>query len=331
MNYKNRGLNTAVNKVVVTEPIDRSGIELLKKEAEVLYLPDMPGRKLTDVIRDAQAIVVRVAKIDRAVIEAGEQLLVIAKHGVGYDNIDVGTATKRKIVVVNTPAANAESVIEHNIGFMLSLSKKITAVDHALRTSNFKNRELFTGVEMDGKTLGVIGLGRIGMGVADKCKAAFNMDVLVYDPYASKDRVAQSGFKKIEKLDDLLGAADYVVICVPLTDETANLIRGQELNLMKPTAFLVNSSRGGIVDEAALYEYLSKGKLAGAAIDTFKEEPPTLKNPLLSLDNFIATPHTAGVTNESMKRIAIALADDVLLVLRGERPHFPVNAQVYIR
>jgi D-3-phosphoglycerate dehydrogenase len=321
----------AGKKVVVTEPIDPSGITILKKEAEVVYLPEMPGRKLTDELTDAQALVVRVVKIDRAVIEEGEKLLVIAKHGVGYDNIDVDTATKRKIVVVNTPAANAESVIEHNIGFMISLSKKINAVDRALRTGNFKNRELFTGVEMDGKKLGIIGLGRIGYGIAEKCKLAFNMDILVYDPYASKEKVTQAGFRKIEKLDDLLGEADYVVICVPLTDETANLIRGRELNLMKPTAYLVNSSRGGIIDEAALYQFLSRGRLAGAAIDTFKEEPPTPKNPLLSLENFIATPHTAGVTDESMKRIAATLADDVLRVLRGERPQFPVNPQVYNR
>lgn len=321
----------AANKIVVTEPIDKSGIELMKKEADVIYLPEMPGQKLMDVIGDAQALVVRVVKIDKAVIEAGEQLLVIAKHGVGYDNIDVETATKRKIVVVSTPAANAESVIEHNIGFMISLSKKINAVDRALRTGNFKNRELFTGVEMDGKTLGIIGLGRIGQGIAEKCKLAFNMDVLVYDPYATKDRIERGGFKKIEKLDGLLGAADYVVICVPLTDETTNLIRGRELNLMKPTSYLINSSRGGIIDEAALYQFLSRGRIAGAAIDTFKEEPPTPKNPLLSLDNFIATPHTAGVTDESMKRIAATLADDVLRVLRGQRPQFPVNAQVYTR
>jgi D-3-phosphoglycerate dehydrogenase len=321
----------AGKKVVVTEPIDPSGIELLKKETEVIYLPEMPGRTLTDVITDAQALVVRVVKIDRAMIEDGEKLLVIAKHGVGYDNIDLETATKRKIVVVNTPAANAESVIEHNIGFMLSLSKKINAVDRALRTGNFKNRELFTGVEMDGKKLGIIGLGRIGSGIAVKSKAAFNMDVFIYDPYATKERVAQAGFRKIEKLDDLLREADYVVICVPLTDETANLIGAKQLSIMKPTAYLVNSSRGGIIDEAALYEFLAKGRLAGAAIDTFKDEPPTPKNPLLSLDNFIATPHTAGVTDESMKRIAVALADDVLRVLRGERPQFPVNPQVYNR
>lgn len=319
----------AGKKVVVTEPIDQSGIELLKKEAVVAYLPEMPGHKLIDEIVDAQALVVRVMKIDRPVIEAGKKLLVIAKNGVGYDNIDVETATKQKIVVVYTPAANAESVIEHDIGFMLSLSKKINAVDRALRTGTFKNRELFTGVEMDGKTLGIIGLGRIGYGVAEKCKLAFNMDVLIYDPYASKEKVAQAGFRKIEKLDDLLGVSDYIVICVPLTKETANLIGARELGLMKPTSYLVNSSRGGIIDEAALFDFLSKGRLAGAAIDTFKEEPPTPKNPLLSLENFIATPHTAGVTNESMKRIAETMIDDVLKVLHGERPKFPVNPEVY--
>jgi D-3-phosphoglycerate dehydrogenase len=321
----------AGKKVVVTEPIDPSGIELLKKEADVVYLPELPGHKLTQEIIDAQALVVRVVKIDRSLIEEGDKLLVIAKHGVGYDNIDVDTATKRKIVVVNTPAANAESVIEHNIGFMIALSKKICSVDRALRTGTFKNRELFTGVEMDGKKLGIIGLGRIGSGIAEKCKLAFNMDVIVYDPYASKEKVAQAGFRQMDKLDDLLSEVDYVVICVPFTGETANLIGAKQLDMMRKTSFLINSSRGGIVDEAALYDYLVRGKIAGAAMDVFKEEPPSSKQPLLSLDNFIATPHTAGVTEESMKRIAATLADDVLRVLRGERPQFPVNPQVYTR
>jgi D-3-phosphoglycerate dehydrogenase len=321
----------AGKKVVVTEPIDPSGIELLKKETDVVYLPELPGRKLADEIAQAQALVVRVMKIDRSLIEEGEKLLVIAKHGVGYDNIDVDTATKRKIVVVNTPAANAESVIEHNIGFMIALSKKICSVDRALRTGTFKNRELFTGVEMDGKKLGIIGLGRIGSGIAEKCKCAFNMDVVVYDPYATKEKVRQAGFNKADKLDDLLSEVDYVVICVPFTGETANLIGAKQLDMMRKTSFLINSSRGGIVDEAALYDYLVRGKIAGAAMDVFKEEPPSARNPLLSLDNFIATPHTAGVTEESMKRIAATLADDVLRVLRGERPQFPVNPQVYAR
>ncbi len=318
-------------KVVVTEPIDGLGIELLKKEAEVAYLPELPGRDLADEISDAQALVVRVAKIDRGVIEEGAKLLVIAKHGVGYDNIDVETATRRKIVVVNTPAGNIESVIEHNIGFMISLSKKINAVDRALRTGTFKNREIFTGVEMDGKRLGIIGLGKIGYGVAEKCRLAFNMDVTVYDPYASRQRVENTGFHKAEKLEELLAGVDYIVVSVPYTPETANLIGPDQLALMKKSAYLINSSRGGIVDEGALFSSLSKGQIAGAAMDVFKEEPPTPKNPLLSLDNFIATPHTAGVTDESMKRIAATLADDVLKVLRGERPQYPVNPSVYAR
>lgn len=321
----------AGKKVVVTEPIDPLGIELLKKETDVVYLPELPGRKLADEIAQAQALVVRVVKIDRSLIEEGDKLLVIAKHGVGYDNIDVDAATKRKIVVVSTPAANAESVIEHNIGFMIALSKKICSVDRALRAGTFKNRELYTGVEMDGKKLGIIGLGRTGYGIAEKCKLAFNMKVIVYDPYASKEMVEIAGFTRAYKLDDLLKESDYVVICIPYTDETANLIGAKQLGLMKPNAYLVNSSRGGIVDETDLYDFLAKGRIAGAAMDVFKEEPPSAKHPLLSLDNFIATPHMAGVTEESMKRIAATLADDVLRVLRGERPQFPVNPQVYTR
>jgi len=179
-------------------------------------------------------------------------------------------------------------------------------------------------VELKDKTLGLIGVGHIGSTLAHQCRAAFNMDVIVYDPYVSKEKAAQLGVTKIEKLDDMLPDADYVVICVPLTEETANIIGARELNLMKPDAFLINSSRGGIVDEQALYDSLVKGTIAGAALDVFLKEPP----PTFRLDNFIGTPHIAGNTTEAMQRMATTCAEEVLRVFRGERPKFPINPEV---
>lgn len=315
-------------KVVVTELIDEHGLDILKSGAEVIYLPELPGRTLADEISEAHAVVVRVAEIGRDLLEQANKLLIIAKHGVGYDNIDVEIATRKRIVVINTPEANTESVAEHNLGLMLSLAKKVGTSDRALREDRLERREDYIGTELKDKKLGLIGMGRIGSELAHKCRIAFNMDIIGYDPYVSREKAEQMGGTKVEKIDDVLQESDYVVICVPLTKETVNLIGSRELGLLKASAFLINSSRGGIVDEAALYDYLVKGKIAGAAMDVFGQEPPSADHPLLRLDNFIATPHIAGMTVEAMRRMAITLAEEILRVFRGEKPKYPVNPQV---
>jgi len=316
-------------KVVITEPIDNSGIEILKREAEVIYLPQLPERTLLDSIREAHALVVRLVKVSQDLIEQTKNLLVIAKHGVGYDNIDVEAATQKRILVVSTPEANMESVAEHNLGLMLSLSKKICTSDRVLRENRFERQEDYIGVELKDKKLGIIGLGKVGSETAFKCKAAFNMDIIVYDPYVPKQKTDSMGYTKTEELGDLLRESDYVVISVPLTKATQDLIAAKELGLMKENAFLINSSRGRIINEAALYDHLVKGKIAGAALDVFTHEPLSPDHPLLSLDNFIATPHTAGVTAEAMRRMATTLAEDILRVFQRQRPRYPVNPQVY--
>jgi D-3-phosphoglycerate dehydrogenase len=315
-------------KAVVTEPIAEDGLKMLREEAELIYLPDMPGKTLADVIGEASAIGVRVTRIDRALLEKAVNLIIIAKHGVGYDNIDVEAATQRKIVVVNTPVANAESVAEHDLGLMLSLAKKISASDRSLREGRLQRREDYIGTELKDRTLGLVGMGRIGATLARQCQAAFNMRPIGCDPYVPSERAEQLGIAKREKLDEVMREADFVAVCVPLNKETANLIGTKELGLMKPTAFLVNSSRGGIVDEGALYDILINRKIAGAALDVFVHEPPPSDHPLLSLDNFIATPHNAGMTAEAMKRMAITVAEEILRVFRGERPKYPLNPQV---
>lgn len=320
----------ARKKVVVADTIDSGGLEMLNREAEVVYLPELPGRTLLDEMKDAYALIVRgKTKVDRSMLEQAGKLLVIAKHGVGYDNIDVEAATQRHMVVVNTPEANTESVAEHNLGLMLSLTKKICSSDRALRLATFKRREDFTGIELKDKKLGIIGMGRIGSELARKCVVAFNMRVTGFDPYVSKEKMEQLGYRKVAKLEDLLRESDYVVLCVPLTKETRNLISSKELGLMKASAFLINSSRGGIVDEGALHDCLVKKRIAGAALDVFSQEPPSSNHPLLSLDNFIATPHIAGVTTEALRRMATTAAEEVLRVLRGDKPRYAINPQVF--
>jgi len=299
----------ARGKVVVIDPIYEDGLEILKRGAEVIYLPELPKRTLADVIKEAHGLAVRVSKINADLLAQADNLKVIAKHGVGYDNIDVEAATRKRIVVVNTPEANAESVAEHNLGLMLSLAKNITTVDRVLRQNRLRRREDYIGVELKDKKLGVIGLGKIGSELARKCKIALDMKVIAYDPYVPREKAEQQGYTKAEKIDEVLREADYVVICVPLTKETSNLIRARELGLMKANAFLINSSRGGIVDESALYDHLVKKRIAGAALDVFSQEPPPADHPLLSLDNFIATPHIGGMTEEAMRRMAITVAE----------------------
>jgi D-3-phosphoglycerate dehydrogenase len=315
--------------LVITEPIDDCGIEMLRREAEVIYLPQIPERSVFDEIGDAHALAVRVAEVSRELIAQGKNLLIIAKHGVGYDNIDVEAATEKRIPVINTPEANAESVAEHILGLMLSLSKRICISDKALRQGKVKRREDYTGVELKDKKLGLIGLGRIGSETARKCSVGFTMDVIVHDPYVPGEKVEKMGYTKVENLDDVLRTADYVVICVPLTEETTNLIGTRELALMKSDACLINTSRGRIVDEPALYDHLVKHKIAGAALDVFSKEPPPPDHSLLSLENFIATPHIAGMTAEAMRRMATTVAEEITRVFRGERPKYLVNPQVY--
>ena len=315
-------------KVIVPDTINPAGPEILRQAAEVIYSAEQPGKPLREFTTEAHAIVVRLGEIDRELLEHAKNLMIIAKHGVGYDNIDIEAATEKKVVVINTPLDNAESVAEHNLGLMLSINKKIALADRSIRLGKPKSREELVGVELKDKTLGLIGVGRVGSTLAAQCRAAFGMDVMAYDPYVSEERAEQLGVTKVERLDKVVQGANYVVICVPLTEETANLIGARELKLMKPDAFLINSSRGGIVDEDALYDSLVEGEIAGATLAVFLKEPPSPDHPLFSLENFIGTPHIAGGTHEAMRRMATTCAEEILRVFRGERPKFPVNPQV---
>ena len=316
-------------RVIVTEYIDPAGLEILARYFDLVYLPESKKVKLEDVIGEASGIGVRLMHITAKLMAAAPRLKVVAKHGVGYDNIDVPAATSRRIVVVTTPKANAVSVAEHILSLMLCLANRICAANADLRAGRFKRREDYVGVELKGKTLGVVGLGRIGSETARKCKSGFGMNVVAYDPLLSAETFALTGYKRADTLGPLLEESDFVVLCVPLTAETTAMIGARELTWMKPSTFLINTSRGGLVDEAALYTALAEGRIAGAAMDAFVKEPPGPENPLLTLDNFIATPHVAGATHEAMRRMATDLAEEIVRVLSGERPLYAVNPEVY--
>ena len=314
--------------VVLADPIHEHGVAILEQIAEVRQADQTGGPSLVDQIRDAHALVTRLTKVTADVIDAAPSLRVVSRHGVGVDSVDVAYATARGIPVLYTPAANAESVAEHTLGMMLAVSKMILLGDRAQRNGDFQSRTRLIGLELYGKTLGLVGAGRIGGRVARMCRAALDMHVIAYDPFLAADEARLLGVELVADLSELLQEADYISLHAPLTPATRGLIGPREFNLMKPTAILINCARGGIVDEDALATALLEGQITGAAIDAWEQEPPPADHPLFALENVIVSPHMAAHTDEAMTRMATTLAHDITRVLHGERPLFCVNPEV---
>jgi D-3-phosphoglycerate dehydrogenase len=273
-------------------------------------------------------VITRVEKITRSVIENARGLQVIGQHGVGVENIDVKAATDKGILVINVPTVNFVSVAEHVIMLMLALSRKIAESDAAVRKGDFLFRERFFPIEMNGKILFAVGLGRIGSEVSKKCRIGFNMRCLAYDPYISETEMKANGVEKTT-LESGLSMADYISIHLPLTNETKQLIGEKEISLIKPTAFLINVSRGGVINQAALVHALKKSQINGAGLDVFEPEPPSIDDPVLGLPNVILSPHFAGDTYEAKQRCSATLANEVVRVLNCNFPKFPVNPEVF--
>jgi D-3-phosphoglycerate dehydrogenase len=259
----------------------------------------------------------------RALIERCPDLLAVCSAGAGYDVVDVDACTEAGVIVCNNSGPGAEAVAEHALGLMLSLTKKIGLADRLLRRSGVGDRSVLQGSELRGKTLGVVGLGRIGARLVELC-VPFGMTVLAYDPYLDAADVGERGAAKVD-LDDLLARSDIVQVTCPLTAETTGLLGAPAFARMKPTAFFVTTARGGVHDEHALVEALTRGQIAGAGIDVFHEEPPAVDHPLLALDTVVATPHTAGITVEAAHAIAVATAEQWLAIFEGKVPPRLVN------
>ncbi|NOZ28210.1 MAG: hydroxyacid dehydrogenase [Chloroflexi bacterium] len=259
---------------------------------------------------------------------AGPTLRVIARAGIGVDNVDIPAATERGILVVNTPDAPTESTAEHAVALLLAVAKRVTAGDRGLRGADIPRSQLF-GTEARGRVLGVVGFGRIGRRVAEICALGLKMRVIAYDPYVDRERADALGVEMVDSLEALLERADFVTLHVALTPETRHLIGERELRRMKPGAYLINVSRGPVVDEAALIRALEEGHLAGAALDVFDPEPPSPENPLLHMDNVVVTPHTGSFTDLGVKAMSEGAVEQVLQVLRGERPSFLLNPEAW--
>ncbi len=311
--------------VLVTERIHQIGRDTLQDAAEVVTWPGEEQQPLIDAVRDVQGILVRVAKLTPDVIRAAAKLKAIGKHGVGYDNIDIPTATACKVLVTNTPLANSTSVAEHALALLLAVARRIGESDRDLARGSVRGQKVYQGIELSGKVMGVIGLGSAGLQLARMTANGFGMRVLGFDPY--KDPWPE-GIEHCTSLEPLLRQSDFLSIHVPLTKETRNLIDAAALRLLKPTAVLVNTARGGIVDEGAVAEALKAEHLGGAGLDVVMDEPLKATHPLNGVPNLILTPHIAGVTEEAMMRMARDSAEEIVRVLRGERPKWPVNREL---
>ncbi|HEY8347279.1 MAG TPA: hydroxyacid dehydrogenase [Symbiobacteriaceae bacterium] len=318
-------------KVLIVQPIHESGMKVFDDRFEVKVASDPSVETVIREIEGVEGVIVRTAPFTREIIEAARSLRVIARHGVGVDNIDVKAATEHGILVLNTPDANAVSVAEHTIVAMGSLAKRVLSMDQATRAGQWEVRNEYKAVDLEGKVLGVVGLGRIGRMVARKARAAFDMRVLGYDPYVSAEVAGQEGITLVSDLDEIFRSSDFVTLHTPLTPETKHLVNAARLALMKPTAFLLNFSRGEVVDERALYHALKSGLIAGAALDVFEQEPPAADNPLFTLPNVILSPHSAALTKECVVRMATGAAQGVVDVLTGVKPRYVVNPEVFER
>jgi D-3-phosphoglycerate dehydrogenase len=312
--------------IVVTEPIHAAGIELLESQGiKIISLP--PGSNestLQEIVSRADGLITRGGiKVTREIMTSSPRLKVIGVHGIGCDHVDLEAAGDLGLVVFNTPTALTETVAEMAIAMMLGLTRRVVSADKAVRAGEWiRKYSDLRGTELQGKTVGIIGLGRIGAAVARRLKP-FRVEVLYYDIVRHQGLEEELGLEKVE-LDSLLGRADIITLHTPYTPQTHHLISDREFEMMKDDVYIVNTARGRIIDQESLIEALKLGKVLGAALDVFEVEPLDPYSPLTSMDNVILTPHLGASSNEAMRRMAIQVAEGALKVLRGEAPENPV-------
>ena len=317
--------------ILLPQPIEPEALELLKQNScKIIVSPDPKPETVMPLLKNAHGLILRTGiTITRELIEAAGQLLVISRTGGGLDNVDVSAATDYGIIVTSNLGVNTISVVEHVMSMMLALSKSLPVMDRAVRNANFRIRYQNLPRDVNGKTIGLLGFGRIGCELGRICREAFGMQVIAHDPYLSEERKDEcQSWVRMVGMQELLSTSDVLSIHVPLTDQTRHMIDAGELALMKTDAILINASRGGVVNETALVDALEKNKIAGAGLDVFSEEPVPEDNPLLKFENVVLTPHSAALTRECVTRMAIEAARCVLDVFAGRKPQNVANPQV---
>ena len=314
-------------KVLVSDPISQRGVDALAEGGllDVTFQPGLPHEELLKIISEYSALVVRSqTKVGADVIAAATKLKAIGRAGVGVDNVDVEAATKRGIVVMNTPGGNTVSTAEHAFSLLVSVARKIPQADASVKSGQW-DRKSFQGVELNGKTLAVLGMGRIGAEVAKRA-LAFGMRVLAYDPYLSEARARTLQVELVENLDEAIPEADFITMHMPLTDETRHMLNAERLGRAKKGARIVNCARGGLIDEQALAANLVSGLIAGAALDVFETEPPAADSPLRAAPNIVFTPHLGASTAEAQESVGIEIAFAIRAALLDGTINNAVNA-----
>ena len=315
-----------MSKVLLSEAIHESGIRLLENEAEVIVCPEPTEEAIGSLINDVDGLIIRTAgKVTREMIKQAGRLKVISRTGGGLNNVDIEAATDHNIVVCGVKGPQDRMVAEHTLALMGALTKQFFYLDAQVRKGNFASRKEYRPAGLAGKRIGLIGLGRIGRIVADICARAFQMEVWAYDPFVTPETLGSEDIVLKADMAAVIRTADFLSLHVPLTEDTAGLLGSAEFELMKPSAFLINTSRGEVVQEAALVAALKSKKIAGAGLDVFEKEPPDAANPLFDLENVIATPHSAALTKEAVALLAQGSAENVLRVLQGKEPTYSPN------
>ncbi len=327
-------------KVLLVEPIKESGMQILREAGLVPVIS--PSTDADTLIRqldnDVFGMIVRASKLEGKVLAAARNLKIVARHGAGYNNIDVDAASAQNILVTNVPAANTYSVAEYVISAILVMTRKLLVGDAALRSGKLSqpdrslpglvNQYGLGGTEAPGKCLGIIGFGKIGRKTAELASGLLRMKVIAYDPFVNS---APPEVKLVADVNEVYREADFITLHALVTKETENMIGAAELAMMKPTAYLISAGRGELVDELALIHALKQGVIAGAVLDVFKEEPPSIDNPLFAAPNLLLTPHVAGVTEEAVEGLAIGSAQAVADLFVGKTPASIVNPEVWTR
>lgn len=317
-----------MNKIVISHPLYKDGMDILEGKAQLIVPNDGDSDRIIDVLRDADAYILRIGKIDRKAIEQCANLKVITRPGVGYDSVDVQAATERGIPVVLCPSANARAVAEHTVAMMMACAKNLVESVVETKQGNFNIRNRYAAVDLINKRIVVLGFGNIGRQVAKMC-TGLDMQVGVYDPYVPEETVTAMGYAYYADLMEAVAAGDFVSLHMPSLPSTRGMISTEQFAAMKPTAFFLNAARGDVVDEVAMVHALESGQIAGAGLDVLVEEPMSGDHPLMKLPNVVVTPHMAAQTQETVSKLVTMAAEGTLAVLRGEKWPHVANPEVY--
>ncbi len=318
-----------MKKILVNKPIHTDAIDRLMQEFDVVKGFDATPDEIFELLPDINGVILCAGmKMFAEEMAIAKNLQVIGRHGAGLDIVDLEEATRRNIPVVYTPYGPTESTAEHAFMLMMATARQVTYLDRQTRQGNFNIRDRVVGFEFFDSNIGVVGFGNIGRRFAEMCRDALQMNVFVFDPYVENKVIEEWGAEPCENLLELMGLADIVSLHIPSTQDTRCLIDAEALQALGPDGYLVNTSRGAVVDEAALISALQKGEIAGAGLDVFEPEPPAKDNPLFNLDNVVLTPHLASFTSQGRRRMGLMVVEDVIKVLNGQTPKYLANVAI---